>query len=222
MRKVLLVDDHELLAGTLAGALRSRGYEAVHRQPASAEAVVQATRELQPEVVLLDLDLGSRLGTSISLIEPLRETGARVVMLTATTDRRLLAECVEAGAHGLLTKNGPLDDVVEAIEDVATHGTLLSPSQRERMVGELRHWKEEQRARHAPFERLTPREQEVLAALTAGKTAQTIAGETFTSVRTVRGHIQSVLDKLGVSSQVTAIAKAREAEWPPEGETPQH
>jgi DNA-binding NarL/FixJ family response regulator len=63
-------------------------------------------------------------------------------------------------------------------------------------------------------ERLTRREQEVLIALIDGQPAQSIADETFTSVRTVRGHIQSVLDKLGVSSQLTAVAKAREAGWP--------
>ena len=177
--------------------------------------------ELHPDVILLDLDLGKAFGTSISLIQPLSETGARVLILTATTDRRLLAECVQAGARGLLTKSGPLDDVVEAIEDVATHGSLISPQQRQQVLAELHNWKEEQRELRAPFQRLTPREQEVLRALVAGKTAQEIADETFTSIRTVRGHIQGVLDKLGVSSQVTAIAKARQAGWPPEAKTPQ-
>lgn len=213
LRRVLLVEDHRLIAATLAAALESRGYQVGQCATLSAEGIVATAREFGPDVILLDHDLGRELPTSIPLITELLATGARVLMLTATEGRELLAEAVEAGAHGLLTKSEPLDGLVDAIEDAVANGSLVSPSQRQQLLAELRQHREEQRARIAPFLELTPREQEVLAALVEGQTAQAIADATFTSIRTVRGHIQTVLDKLGVSSQLTAVVKARAAGW---------
>lgn len=214
MRKVLLVEDHKLIATTLGAALASRGYEVHHCSTLTREEILRTAQDFAPEVVLLDHDLGPDMGSSIPLIAELRATGANVVMLTATTNRARVAECIEAGAQGLLTKSEPLDGLVNAIEQVAVHGSLLSPSQREQLLAHLSQAREEQRSRRAPFEQLTPREQEVLIALMQGRTPQAIANETFTSIRTVRGHIQSVLDKLDVNSQLTAVAKARQAGWP--------
>lgn len=214
MRKVLLVEDHGLVAATLGAALRSRGYEVEHCATLTRDEILQTAERFAPEVILLDHDLGPDLGPSVPLIADLRTTGAKVVMLTATTSRARVAECVEAGAEGLLTKNEPLDGLVAAIEQVVTHGSLLTASQREQLLGQLQQHREEQRRRRAPFEQLTKREQEVLIALMKGQSAQTIADETFTSIRTVRGHIQSVLDKLEVNSQLTAVARARQAGWP--------
>lgn len=213
MRRVLLVEDHQLVASALGSALRTQGYEVEHCSTLTVEGVSAAAQQFRPDVVLLDLYLGPEFGTSIPLIGPLRDAGARVVMLTASTDRHVLAECIEAGAEGLLTKSERLDGLVQAIEDVAEHGSLVSPQQREYLLANLSQRRQQQRARKAPFERLTRREQEILAALMRGSTAQAIAEETFTSIRTVRGHIQAILDKLDVSSQVAAVAKAQEAGW---------
>ena len=214
MRKVLLVEDHDLIVATLSASLRSRGYEVTHCATLTREAIVQSAREFAPEVILLDHDLGPELGSSVPLIPELRSTGANVLMLTATASRARAAECVEAGAQGLLTKNAPLDGLVEAIEDVVAYGSLLSAAQREQLLAQLQQAREERRARLAPFEALTRREQEVLKRLLSGESAQNIADVTFTSIRTVRGHIQAVLDKLGVNSQLAAVAAARQAGWP--------
>lgn len=214
MRKVLLVEDHGLIAATLGAALRGRGYDVEHCSTLTREGILQTARDFCADVVLLDHDLGPQLGASVPLIADLRSTGAKVVMLTATTSRARVAECVEAGADGLLTKNEPLDGLVAAIEDVVANGSLLTATQRQQLVGQLQRQRDEHRRRRAPFEQLTKREQEVLTALMTGRSAQAIADETFTSVRTVRGHIQSILDKLGVNSQLTAVAMARQAGWP--------
>lgn len=215
MRKVLLVEDHGLIATTLSAALRARGYQVGHCATLTRDAILETAREFTPDVILLDHDLGPQMGVSIPLIPALRSTGANVVMLTATANRTRVAECIEAGAQGLLTKNEPLEGLVNAIEDVVAYGSLLSSSQRDQLLAHLHQVREEQRRRREPFEQLTTREQEVLTGLMQGRSAQDIADETFTSIRTVRGHIQSVLDKLGVNSQLTAVARARQAAWPP-------
>ena len=214
VRKVLLIEDHGLIATTLSAALRSRGYDVAHCTTLTREDILRTAQDFAPEVILLDHDLGPQLGTSVSLIPELRSTGAKVVMLTATTSRARVAECVEAGAQGLLTKNEPLDGLVAAIEDVVDRGSLLTATQQEQLLAQLQQNRHEHQRRRAPFEQLTKREQEVLLALMKGQSAQEISEQTFTSIRTVRGHIQAVLDKLDVSSQLAAVAKAREAGWP--------
>ena len=211
----MAIDDHQLVAAALTGALRGRGYDARACPVLDDGRILGIVGRFAPEVVLLDLSLGPDR-TSLALIEPLQGLGARVVMLTATTDPLELAECVEAGADGLLSKGMRIDDVVAAIEAAADDSCAPGEQRRVELLAVLEGHREQQRSAAAPFEHLTKREQEVLAAIVAGHTAQTIATDSFTSVRTVRGHIQSVLDKLGVRSQVAAVAKARDAGWQPD------
>lgn len=214
MMRILSVDDHEMVSDALTSELRARGFDAHACPVLEHEQVVQFAWELRPSVVLLDIDLG-RGRSSLNLIEPLKETGARVVMLTASTDAIRLAQCLEAGAEGLLSKGGRIADLVAVIESAAGDGCPPHDAERDQLLARLARYRERVQESAAPFERLTPREQDVLAALVHGKSAQTIADETFTSIRTVRGHIQSVLDKLEVNSQVAAVAKAHDARWRP-------
>lgn len=216
--RVVIVDDHELIAAALTSELLARGYGARPCPVLDDDRIVQVVREVQPSVVLLDLALG-RGRSSLSLIAPLKRTGANVIILSATTDAIRLAECIEAGADALLSKGGRIDDVVEAIERLVPGGSPERPTSHERLLNHLDEHRERRRLALAPFQRLTRREQEVLVALTDGKTADAIAKETVTSVRTVRGHIQAVLDKLGVRSQLAAVAKARSAGWQPHKST---
>ncbi len=212
---LLIVDDHELLAESLAWALRDEGFEVVVVPPASAEAVLQAAAEHEPEVVLLDLDLGRPIGTSLPLIAPLRERGTLVVVVTGVTDRMRLAECLEAGAAGLLHKATSFDDLVEAVGEVLALGTLISQHRRTDLLSELRAQRMERRRLLEPFTRLTPREQDVLRALMEGNQAESIARTSYVSLATVRSQIRAVLSKLGVNSQLAAVAKARQSGWPP-------
>lgn len=208
--RLLLVDDHDLLSGALSLALRARGLDVETSSGPTPPDVVAAARRLAPVVVLLDLDLGP-LGSGRDLVGPLVGTGATVVMLTGVTDRAQLAACVEAGASGLLAKTIPFDDLIEAIATVAGGGTLLDGAGREELLADLRAKRAADRRRLARFEGLTAREQEVLAQLLEGKSAEAVAAASFVSVATVRSQIQAILRKLGVKSQLAAVALAREA-----------
>ena len=211
-RKVLVIDDHELVARMLTEALRARGYDARHCAAPTDEAVRDVIETFSPAVALLDLELGGGR-SGVRLIPPLRDVGARVIMFTGTTNRIRLAECVEAGAAGVLTKKGSVDEVVRAVDEVHSGGALLSEAQRTTLLSDLHAAREGRTAQLAVFEALTPKEREILSALIQGKQAQTIADETFTSIKTVRGHIEKVLQKLGVTSQLAAVAKANEVGW---------
>lgn len=208
--RLLLVDDHDLLSGALSLALRARGLDVATSSGPAATDVVDAARHRAPVVVLLDLDLGP-LGSGLDLVGPLVEAGATVVMLTGVTDRAQLAACVEAGASGLLAKTIPFDDLIEAVATVANRGTLLDQAGRDELLADLRAKRAADRRRLAAFETLTARERAVLAQLMEGRSAEAVAAASFVSVATVRSQIQAILRKLGVSSQLAAVALAREA-----------
>lgn len=212
---LLIVDDHELLAESLAWALRAEGFEVAVVPPTSAEAVLEAAAKHEPQVALLDLDLGRPMGSSLPLIAPLRSSGVLVVVVTGVSDRVRLAECLEAGAAGLLHKAASFDYLVEAVLEVLELGTLITAHRRSDMLSELRAQRAQRRRVLEPFMRLTPREQEVLRALLEGNAAETIARTSYVSLATVRSQIRAVLQKLGVNSQLAAVAKARASGWPP-------
>lgn len=211
--RVLIVEDHELLAQSLLYALRAEGLEVDAIKPATTDEILKTAEDLRPTVVLLDLDLGGEIGSSLPLIAPLEALGAQVMMVTGVTDRVRLAECLEAGATGLIDKSTPFDELVGAVREVAELGTLVPPEQRHELLAELRRQRALDRERLEPFERLTSREQQVLAGLMDGKTAEKIADDAFVSLATVRSQIRAILLKLDVNSQLAAVALARKNGW---------
>lgn len=214
-RTVMIVEDHELMAQGLSLSLRAEGFTVEVVRPPTADAVLETAARLRPALVLLDLDLGEGT-TGLPLIAPLREGGARVVMLTGVTDPVRLAECVEAGAVGLAGKTDSFDTVLDKVLRVLGGESVLSSAERDTLLDELRRVRVDRRERLEPFERLTRREREVLAALMEGRSASWIAEASFVSVATIRSQINSVLQKLGVSSQLAATALARKAGWTPD------
>jgi two-component system nitrate/nitrite response regulator NarL len=212
--RVLLVEDHDLLADSLSAALSLEGYDVVRPPGLEPEVILGCAAEVQPHVVLLDLRLAEDR-TAIPLIPALRDAGASVLMVTSERDKVALAECVEAGAIGLVHKSVPLEELIEAVNDVAQLRSRLSRAERDDLLQLLRDHRREDTARLAPFEQLTAREQEVLAGLMQGLSAEALAKRDFVSIATVRSQIRSILSKLGVGSQLAAVALARAADWKP-------
>jgi DNA-binding NarL/FixJ family response regulator len=165
--------------------------------------------------VLLDIHLGAAVGSGVDLIDPLRRTGATVVMLTGETDRFVLATCVESGAHGWIGKSAFLAEVVASIEDVLAGRSLIGRATREALLGELREQRSHRQNTLSPFGRLTPREQRVLGALIEGASAEEIAEAHVVALCTIRAQIRAILHKLGVRSQLAAVAQANRAGWRP-------
>lgn len=213
--RVLIVEDHELLAGTMAMALRQHGFEVHAAAGPSPDAVVEIARDLAPVLVLLDLDLGPPLGDGHDLVRPLVDAGARVVMVTGVTDRARLGRCIEAGASGLVSKSAGFAVLVDTVERAARGASLLRDDEREALLGEARAHRRATTERLASFNTLSPREQAVLAGLLTGESAETIARRSYVSLATVRSHIRAILLKLDVNSQLAAVALARDAGWNP-------
>jgi DNA-binding NarL/FixJ family response regulator len=213
--RVLIVEDHALVAIGLQLALTARGWDVETSDGPTAADVIEHAQRLQPQCVLLDIGLVEAVGSGIDLIGPLRATGAEVVMLTAETRRGVLAACLEEGAAGWVGKHTFLDEVVGALNDVLAGTPLIGCAAREALIDELRIERAGLRKALTPFERLTLREREVLAALVDGLSAEEIADTQFVALTTVRSQIRSVLQKLGVRSQLAAVAHANRVGWKP-------
>lgn len=203
------------MAQSLLYALRADGFDVEVCAEKTPEDILKAAEGFGAQVVLLDLDLGPGVGSALPLIAPLHDMGSCVVMVTGETNRSRLGECIEAGAMGIVAKSAPFEDLVESLKEASELRALMSKQERDELLAEMRRQHAEEARRKAAFERLTPREAEVLAGLYEGKSADSIARESFVSLATVRSQIHSLLQKLGVSSQIAAVAAARRAGWEP-------
>ncbi|MCB1001861.1 MAG: response regulator transcription factor [Acidimicrobiales bacterium] len=198
--RLVLVDDHRLLIDSLVGAIQSHDdLEVVGTAGSIADALVVVER-CRPDVVLLDLRLGG--DDAVSSIGRLVEAGggSKVVLLTATHDRRHAARAIEAGASGYLTKQQPLPELLAGIRAVWRGQATVDPS----LLGGIL----EQLSGGDPT-RLTARELEVLRMLHAGHAAERIARQLHIAPNTVRNHVQRILTKLGATSRLEAVAIAR-------------
>jgi DNA-binding NarL/FixJ family response regulator len=214
-RRILIVDDHPLIAMGLELALAARGWEVEATSGPTAAAVVARACVFRPDCVVLDVHLGADVGSGVSLIGPLRQVDCAVVMLTGETDPLVLASCLEAGASGWIGKGAGLAEVVSSIEDVLAGRPLLGCATREALLDELRVHRARVGRGLSPFERLSRREQRVLGALIDGMSAEEIAESDFVSLTTIRSQIRAILHKLGVRSQLAAVAQANRAGWRP-------
>ncbi len=219
MPSVLLVDDHAVIAAPLTIALEASGFYpviAADVKDLSPPAVLATAASFSPDIVLLDLHLGDgRLG--LPMVAPLVEMGAKVILFTATTDPRLLAAGLRAGAEAVIDKATPFHELVAALADLAAGTPMMTENERSQLTGKLEARFAEEDARLGRFRTLTGREAQVLRHLIDGRSPKEIARSEAISISTVRGHIDRVLAKLDVSSQREALALARATGWPSEG-----
>lgn len=214
--RVAVIEDHALLAESLRLSMSAEGADVSIVSLTSPDEIVQACARHRPQVVLLDLDLGHAVGDGATLIPQLVGGGARVVMLTGSTDTARLGDCLERGAVGVIPKAEALDFLVEQVRRVAHGERVLTAQRRLDLLLENRKARAEREHRLAPFASLTDREQQVLTELMRGRQVDEISRGMFLSAATVRTHVRAILQKLGVRSQLAAVARAREVGW---GET---
>ena len=211
---VLIVDDHRLLAQSLAVSLGLAGIASEAAPDHDPMAVLEAVRRRPPAALVLDLRLG-QTATGDSIIAEVVAEHVDVVVLTAEEDPVRLAECLAAGASRIVPKTLELEVLVAQLADALEAPLERWTAREQRIVAEASARSEERKRRLAPFAALTEREAAVLGALMGGCAASEIAEQSFVSLSTVRSQIRSVLAKLGVHSQLAAVALAHQSGWNP-------
>jgi DNA-binding NarL/FixJ family response regulator len=203
--RVLIVDDHPLTRDALAALLAQHNFSVVG-EAADGEQAIEVARELQPDLILLDLTMPGIGG--LGALPHLREVApsCEVVMLTASVAEENLLAAIRAGAAGYLLKTEPPDRIVEFLQGAAEGEAALSGSIARRLLEKVRD------GRHADAgvpdsiaRALSAREVEVLLLLDDHLGTDQIAARLFISEHTVRSHVKSLLRKLGVSSRRQAL-----------------
>jgi DNA-binding NarL/FixJ family response regulator len=201
----MLVDDHRLFREGLREILEEEGFPVVGEAESAAEAVSMAA-ERKPAVVLMDLEMpgGSGIEATRRLAE--RSPDSRVVVLTVSAEEADVVEAVQAGACGYLLKDASVAEIAAGVQAAVEGDSLLSP----RVTADLL-----DRVREAPAPRplpgepkLTERERDVLRLVSQGRGNLEIAKELGISEQTVKTHVSSLLEKLGVHNRIQAAVYA--------------
>jgi DNA-binding NarL/FixJ family response regulator len=207
MRRLLIVDDQPLFRVGIGSALEAADFEVVGEATNGDDAVEKA-RDLQPDVVLLDILMpggsGLEVVGSIMSVSP----KSRVMLLTASESEEDLLIGVKAGARGYMTKDTPLPDLISAIDAVDAGGAALSPQMAGKLLDVTNQLLRHEELLSARKPTLTGREIEVLELVARGKTSREIGSVLFISENTVKNHIRNILDKLGLHSRNEAVLYA--------------
>jgi DNA-binding NarL/FixJ family response regulator len=217
--RVAVVDPHALFAESLVLALRQGDVPAnsvIPHAGSSVSSLLRTVLATGAEIVMADVEAG-RSSRDMLLVSELSSRGRQVVAVGAQMPEHLAGEALQAGARGTLSKTASLTEVLDVIRRLRMGLPILSRKERGRLVLA---WREESKAQHelmARLDLLTSREEEVLGWLMTGQQVADIAKLRFVSQSTVRTQVKSILAKLHVSSQLSAVGMAHRVGWrPPE------
>jgi DNA-binding NarL/FixJ family response regulator len=214
MVRIVLADDHPIVREGLRAVLETQPDFEVIAECASGDEVLRKVAELQPDVILLDLEMPVMDG--VEAIHHLRRLPhpPRIIVFTAFDNDERIIYAIQAGANGYLLKGAPRDEIFHAIRLTMEGGSLLQPvvaSKLLRHVGGRPPAGEagtRQTGQMAHIEELTERELEVLRLLAQGMPNKEIAAHLVISERTAKFHVSSIMSKLGATNRTEAVALA--------------
>jgi DNA-binding NarL/FixJ family response regulator len=205
--RVLIADDQPLARAGFKAVLEATGTIKVVAEAENGEQAVDLARRHDPDVILMDIRMPGTDGIEATRRMPRQ----KVLILTTFGLDEYIIEALRAGASGFLLKDAPVDELVRAVRTVAAGDAQLSPAVTKRLL--------EQVARRLPgavkrdvgtLAELTERESEVLRLIAAGMSNAEIASALVVSEPTVKTHVSSVLQKLGLRDRVQAVIFAYE------------
>lgn len=206
--RILVVDDHDLYRRGMEAVLSLEPDLEIVGEAQSADEAIRKVRELQPDLILLDLRMQGLSGIDACREIKNESFGASVVMLTASDEEDDLFSALKAGASGYVLKDEPTERIAEVIRLVRGGQSIIPPRLASRLVAEFG------RLGNLPAQetpagiRLTPREKEVLVLLARGCSNRQIAKELFVSENTVKNHMRNTMEKLQVRTRVEAAMYA--------------
>jgi DNA-binding NarL/FixJ family response regulator len=205
MVSILLADDHGIVREGLRRLLAAEEDFEVVADVEDGHDVLEAVARSQPDVIVLDITM-PRMGGLETLDRLRNEHGpVKVILLSARDDPPFVQSAIGLRVDGYVLKNGPANEIVTAIREVVKGGSYFSPAVAREIVEQVRAPKS---GSPDPFERLSPREREVLALIARGLSAKEVATELSISTKTVEAHRTSLMRKLGVRKATELVAYA--------------
>ena len=193
--RLVLADDHRMLREGLRRSLEEQGLSVVG-EASDGEEAVRLARELEPDIVVMDLSMPVLDG--IEATRRIRETvrDTKVVVLTMHGDADMVQRAIRAGAVGYLVKDCTTDEVVATIRAAASGETAVSRELAVAMLAE------------AQDEMISKREREVLQLVAEGLSTPEVADRLFISIKTVKNHLASIYEKLDAHDRTQAVLRA--------------
>lgn len=198
---VLIIDDHALFRRGIAQLIALEADFEVVGEAGSGAAGVELAERLDPDIILLDLNMPGMTGIDTLELLRKRDVGARIIVLTVSDNQRDVVTALRAGAHGYLLKDMEPEDLYDSLKKAMRGSSVLS----EAVTGSLIQAVATKQPLPASQADLTAREVEVLDFLAEGLCNKTIATRLGISVGTVKVHVKHVLHKLNLHSRLEAV-----------------
>jgi DNA-binding NarL/FixJ family response regulator len=195
---VVVADDHPAVLEAVAEYLLQGGLEVVGRASDGEEAL-EKIEQRKPAVALIDVRMPKLGGIELARRARRSAPDTAVVLYTGYGDRALLTEALDAGVRGFVLKEAPMDDLLRALQAVATGNVYVDPV----LAGTLAAF-----SVGSELPELTQRERDVLRLLADGLANEEIGKRLFISAETVRTHVRKAMDKLDADTRTQAVARA--------------
>jgi len=207
--RILVADDHALFRGGLGALFLSIPDTEVVGEASTGEEAVALAADLQPNVVLMDVQMPGTNGIEATRAIVRENPHVGVIVVTMFEDDDSVFAAMRAGAKGYVLKGADQDEILKVIRAVAAGEAHFGPEIARRLMNFFSAPKPASPVQ--AFPELTAREREVLDLIAAGRNNREIAGELYLSPKTVRNHISNIFTKLQVADRAQAIVRAREA-----------
>jgi DNA-binding NarL/FixJ family response regulator len=204
--RILIADDHKIVQEAVASLLNNEIGMEVIANAQDGRAAVQLARELQPDVVVMDIAMPNLNGIEAARQIIHEQPDTKVVMLSEESDRRCVCEALRAGASGFVPKHCGYQELVAAIRSVAANHTYLSSEITGVVVEGYINRQPEQN--NSAYSVLTDREREVLQLIAEGMSTKKIAEELHLSVKTIEWHRSQLMKKVHLTSVAELVKYA--------------
>lgn len=202
--RLVIADDHTMVREGLARAMQEAGFDVVGQAP-DGEAAVALVEEHRPDVVLMDLSLPVLSGAAATKRIRKAAPETAVLALSMLSDESAVVSALGAGAAGYMVKDCTTEELIDAVNRVASGETVISPSISESVAAVAA-------ARPPSFDDRRPivtrREEEILRLMATGVSIPDAARQLFISVKTVKNHLSSIYQKLDCHDRAQAVLKA--------------
>ena len=192
--KVLVVDDHPVVRKGLQSCLARQDRIRIVGEAADGDEALKRTRELAPDVVLLDLDMPRLSGLAVAQLLRTDAPNVRILVISVHTNKEYIFRIIQAGAHGYVSKESSPEELLHAIESVCEGQAFFAPKIAQAALTEF----VTSGGKKQPFVQLTAREREVLALIAEGQSNKEVALRLGIGVRTIETHRERIMEKLDI------------------------